>query len=64
MPKLKNSQWADVAGRLFEPGTNAVLMTDSCSAYLQVEHPGIVDKHNVNHSEGEYFRSVDALANV
>jgi hypothetical protein len=64
MPKLKNETWAKHASSVFTAESNVVLMTDSCSAYLDVGVAGVVDKHAVNHSEGEYFRSTEVLANV
>jgi len=64
MPKLKHEDWAKVCNYLFNKDTKAVLMTDSASAYAAVGHVGIVDKHTVNHSEKEYARSIEFLANT
>ena len=64
MPKLSNATWREIATPLFPAGANAVLMTDSASAYRDVQLPGVVDFHSVNHSENEFARSVDVLSNV
>ena len=39
-------------------------MTDSASAYAEVECAGVVEKHKVNHSALEFARSVEVLKNV
>ena len=39
-------------------------MSDSASAYVEVGAPGIVEKHQVNHSENEFARSTKVLKNV
>jgi ribosomal protein L32 len=64
MPPLKNDKWLAVCNQIFRDDTKAVLMTDSAGAYREVQHPGIVEKHKVNHSEHEYSRSVDILRDI
>ena len=36
-------------------------MTDSAPAFVACGRPGFVDKRHVNHSEGEFARSTEAL---
>jgi hypothetical protein len=64
IPPLTQKSWRAALEEKFSVGTNAVLMTDSASAYREVPHPGIREKHAVNHSEHEYSRSVDVLKDV
>eukprot|EP00969_Alexandrium_andersonii_P089655 3958791-Alexandrium_andersonii.AAC.1 len=40
------------------------MMSDSAPAFLHTSHPGVVDRHIVNHSEKEWSRSVSMLANA
>eukprot|EP00438_Fugacium_kawagutii_P032704 Skav204478 [mRNA] locus=scaffold5533:162641:166985:- [translate_table: standard] len=44
--------------------TRAVMMTDSAPTFVNTGHIGVVDAHQVNHSEHEFARSVEVLANV
>ena len=42
----------------------AVLMTDSACAYVDVVHPGIIEKHSVNHSFKEWSKPCTITLNV
>jgi hypothetical protein len=64
IPKMKNESWAGIARAAIDDKANIVLHTDSADAYAQVGHPGVVDKRKVNHSQGEFSRSVSVLNNV
>ena len=56
--------WRKLAGELFADDANIVLMTDGAIACRQVDLPGIVAKHYVNHSASEYIRSGKRITNV
>jgi hypothetical protein len=64
VPPLKNEVWLEAANTVFSNATNAVLMTDSASAYKNVNQAGVVQKFSVNHSEHEYSRSVEVMEDV
>ena len=64
MPKMKNQFWIDICNRLFTQETKGILMSDSLPAYVEVGHPGLVQRLHVNHSEMEMSRSCDVLANT
>ena len=63
-PQLRVDEWVWVMNKLFDEDTRAVLMSDMCPVFVNTSHCGIVDKHQVNHSEHEFIRSVEVLANV
>ena len=63
-PQLGSDEWREVLDELFDSDTRAVLMTDSAPCFVGVEHCGIVDKHHVNHSAGEFIRSVEVIADA
>ena len=61
-PQLTNDDFIsslNAAG--FNEKTRAVLMTDSAPAFVACGHPGVVDTRNVNHSEGEFARSIEVV---
>ena len=64
IPPLKQSQWVQICNTLFTPDSNIVLQTDSAAAYATVDHVGIVDRHAVNHSKGEFSRSTVVLSSA
>ena len=63
-PQLRDSDWRQVLDEVFDSNTRAVLMTDAAPCFVRVDHPGIVDKHQVNHSEHEFIRSVEVIAHA
>ena len=50
LPPLSHEFWRECCNELFTEDTRAIQMSDSAGAYVEVEHPGIVEKHHVNHS--------------
>eukprot|EP00973_Karenia_brevis_P078627 10914341-Karenia_brevis.AAC.1 len=64
VPKLQNQVWSNIATQVFTSESRVVVMTDGAGAYDSVEHPGIVEKHSVNHQKKIFARSVSILGNT
>ena len=62
IPQLSKREFLvalDEAG--FGPTTRCVLFTDSAPVFSSTGHVGIIEHHQVNHSEKEWSRSVEVL---
>lgn len=66
VPPLSQELWEKVCTDLFDSSTNAILCTDSAQAYKNYNPPSgaFVQKFQVNHSDHEYTRSEEMIADV
>jgi hypothetical protein len=63
-PQLRVDFWMEIARKVFRPDSNVVLHSDSAPAYRSTCPPGVVERHQVNHSAKEFCRSIEILDNV
>ena len=64
VPPLSLECWRRISLELFKESSNVILMTDSAAAYGAIVPQGVVEHHTVNHSQKEFSRSVEVLADV
>ena len=64
VPPLRKDFWQPVAQEIFSDDANMIQMSDSARAYQEVWPRGVVEMWKVNHSENEFTRPEQVLADV